>query len=66
MTVTRYRKMAEADQLLKKVKDHSFAVGRTDNRATEFRFDVSRIPLLRDAAQAGTAAGFASASPPAA
>jgi len=54
MSVSRYRQIAAADGYLAMVRQHSLA----GHRATEFRFDVSRFPCLRDMAQDGTDTAF--------
>jgi len=42
MQITRFRHLAEKDGYIKKVCEHS----RAKHRATEFRFDITRFPVL--------------------
>src|SRR5262249_13308439 len=51
MTVSRYRKWAVADGFLVEVKAHSFHPDAKRNRATDFRFNVERFPILAERAQ---------------
>jgi hypothetical protein len=51
MTVSRLRKFAVKDGFLKEIKPHRYAGRRGAGEATSFRFDVSRVPLLREKAQ---------------
>jgi hypothetical protein len=44
-TVARYRKMAVRDAYLVVVRKHRFS--KHEREATEFRFDISRFPILR-------------------
>jgi len=58
MQVTRYRQMAQLDGYLRIVCGHNY----TRRKATEFRFDVTRFPVLQSHAQVGTEHSFAVAS----
>jgi hypothetical protein len=51
MTVTRYRRWAKEDGFLQEIKPYEFKGRMKSGRATEFRFDVSRFPILRERAQ---------------
>ncbi len=51
MTVSRLRKFAVKDGFLKEIKPHRYAGKRGAGEATSFRFDVSRVPMLRERAQ---------------
>ncbi|MDY7107510.1 MAG: hypothetical protein SYC29_02635, partial [Planctomycetota bacterium] len=53
-TISRYRKFAMDDGFLRLMKRHSFK----DREATEFRFDVSRVPMLEERAQKGCIEAF--------
>jgi hypothetical protein len=64
MTVSRYRKWAEEDGFLKQVKGHVYKGKGRGGKATEFRFKVGRFPILREAAQEGTAESFDETSTP--
>lgn len=54
MTITRYRKWAKEDGFLFEKKAHKFRSKGEGGRATEFRFDVSRWPILKSRASAET------------
>jgi hypothetical protein len=54
MTVCRYRRWAVEDGFLREVRHSSHA----DKRATEFRFNVARVPMLAEAAARGTASAY--------
>lgn len=49
-TVSNLRKKAIKGGYIKLKKKHRFKPGSTDNRATEFRFDLARVPELTDEA----------------
>lgn len=53
MTVSRYRRWAAEDGLLTLTRQHKFRSGGGGD-ATEFTFDVSRFPCLREKAQKQT------------
>lgn len=57
MTVSRYRDWGELDGFLSKVAEHRFrsrpSPSGERSTATEYRFDVSRVPMLEHAAQRG-------------
>lgn len=58
MTISRYRKWAIEDGFLKEVQPHAFKGKGKGGKATEFRFDVSRVPILMERAQRGTTLSF--------
>jgi hypothetical protein len=66
MTVSRYRKWGQENSYLKEVKAHAYKGKGRGGKATEFRFNVGRFHILREAAQEGTAESFDAAptSPP--
>jgi hypothetical protein len=51
MTVSRYRRMAVEDGLLKEIRPYEFCGKKKGGRATEFRFDVSLVPILEERAK---------------
>ena len=58
ITVSRYRKWAQADGLLKEVAASTYDQKTRCGRATEFYFDVGQFPILKEAAQTGTQASY--------
>jgi hypothetical protein len=58
MTISRYRKWAREDGFLREVVQAQFRGKGQPGRATEFRFDVARVPILQEQAQGGTAERF--------
>jgi hypothetical protein len=58
MTISRYRKWAAKDGFLVVTKEHRFRSKGTGD-ATEFRFNVGRWPALKEKAQRGSQASFA-------
>jgi hypothetical protein len=53
MTVSRYRKWAIADGLLKEVAPAAHHPKARKGKATEFRFNVERVPMLKERAAGG-------------
>jgi hypothetical protein len=54
MTISRYRKWAKEDGFLREVAPHEFKGKGKKGKATTFRFDVSRVPVLMERAQDGS------------
>ncbi|MCX5658621.1 MAG: hypothetical protein NTW19_02735 [Planctomycetota bacterium] len=64
MSVSRYRTAALADKYLIFAKAHRWhSKGGSANAATEYRFNVGLVPVLKQAAQAGTVEAFGEATP---
>jgi len=54
MTVSNYRDWAKSDGFLREVKEACHA----KKQATEFRFNVQRVQMLREAAERGTQTSY--------
>jgi hypothetical protein len=57
MTVSRWRQAGVRDGLLRVVREHEFR-SKGASLATEFRFDVCRVPMLEEKAARGCVEGF--------
>ncbi len=62
MTISRYRGWAVQDNFLKEVKAYHFKGKGQRGRATEFRFNVARVPVLHEKSQKGTDTSFLAAA----